>query len=545
MPVTRDDEMLVKLGKAMKPKAAVNAGPYMVPQDAGPLEAIRRGQGNIQTGPAMESNRTPPGQAYQPANRDQQMADPNARGIPLAPSLRGDSPTYPRGMTNNDVMAVAGKPPVNAPMPYRKEITNNDVMAAAAAPTPGTAPQAPAYKPVGAAEAYGNVNLDREEVMKKLWLTKYGNDRAGSQAQYGSPASLIQNRWDLERSANTLRPAAVAPGPVMDPEQEAASRASIAAAMAKQNGIDYRAASAEQPGWAPPRTDADFARNAKAKEMGLGPGMMWDLERLKGLPGQGVTIPTPASERTYANPDALAPVRTERQYSDEVNRRNAPYEAANAPGSPAMKMLDSYNANRQSGLEMETLRRQAMQNQLKAAAMVNDPDLAKERIKAETEAIKAGGEAARAKGAVAGAQADMAVNDATEMKNRMATVDDQADKILETSLPALKTLLRSDEVDADMGPTVGALGYSMKALLDRARGWTPDKADRYREMIKGQLGISSPQQLDLNNFRDKVNRWLSILPTSGENRNEAVRNREQADMTLRQLKSFLFPGSVQ
>ena len=246
------------------------------------------------------------------------------------------------------------------------------------------------YRPATMAQAYKNVNLDREEVMRRLWQSKYGPRELRNP---GAVGGLIEQRRDLERTSNTLRPAAVEPGPVMTPDQERLSRQRIADQMIQANAQmtqDVLARRGEAPRVGPPVTNADFERINMMRRMGVSEGQMGDLEKLTGRPSPRLVGPPSLNDVVYANPDTLARPRTEAEYSAEVANRNAAFEQANAPDGPAAQELARYNLARKASMESEALAREVATNRLKTQAVMTDPALAREQRLADIQGLRTG-----------------------------------------------------------------------------------------------------------------------------------------------------------
>lgn len=162
---------------------------------------------------------------------------------------------------------------------------------------------------------------DREETLRRLWLTRYGMDKDKWQAEYGSPESLVTQRASLEREMRPMRAAAYPGAAPMTYNEQVANQQSMGRLYDTEN----------------------------ARRMGpVAPGMQFENRQIG------------------YNPSPIADDYAERERA-YVNRAMKAQDAA-------QPYVDRSNARYQAGLDLEAANREAVVNEAKARALVSKPE---------------------------------------------------------------------------------------------------------------------------------------------------------------------------
>jgi hypothetical protein len=321
-----------------------------------------------------------------------------------------------------------------------------------------------------------------------------------------------------------------------------------------------------------PTTGDDYRRAQMAQRMGVGgeefnrlntlatpvtPQVVAQAEQTLGRPVgnfQGIQVAAQQQPSTATmGPDVPLQVRLANSFAanDAANAQRTP--APMQDNTPAARdAMERYmvqeNARKlaeQQGRDFAAATGEAAiastQAQTNLARASSSPEYADALVRAklaEANAAGIGAETNLINAQTGLAQAKMG---ASEVGNRMANRDEQADAIVEAVVPGLMTVLGSKGVEAADSPAIAGISNGIQQLIDRSQMWDDAKASRYRQIIRQQLGVSQPSDLDFTSWRNEVDRVLSYLPTASAARQRTVQNYATTQAALAQLRAFLFP----
>jgi len=504
----------------------------------------------------------------QRAKKNAQPVQPASRLQGFGPAAPGVAPMRPVG----DIMRAAEQARSMAPAP----------VAPAPAPTPQAAPAPqPQMGPANPIDANGrrtlaDIEFQRRQVMQGF--RNLGPEWGQTPQAAAERMRLAEMRHQLDTQGRALSGVLNPPAPVpTTPEEIARKQAQVAASQAQLQA--QFAKNVGQYGNQPSARDQapiDYAARAKMADLGITD--MAQFQRMQGLATPVTPDRVAASEVGMDRPtqtwDTLK--LREQQMMGTAGAAMGPQAQPTlnlAPYDPAAAQAaaDRYQASRQGDQtvaqnavgdflnaetfrrnEQERLRQLAEAQQQSAiyqsqaegnlARAAGSPDYADAMLRARIAEANAAGLGAETKNIQAQTENAVAKQGLTDTTNRLANRDDQADQIITSVIPAVQSLMRSAGVDSTDAPVIAGIGSGIQQLLDQSRTWDQAKADRYRTVIKQQLGVTSPSDLAFSSWRNSVDKFLSNLPTSSAARLQTVRNYEAAKVAMMQLRAFLFPG---